>query len=99
MAARPQLHRPAAGDARGAGCLPPVAAGGGDAMSAVEAARAALQDAARGDALVRQRVRGKLTARERIAMLLDAGSFLEVGGFATAQPDGEAGRRPAAPRG
>ncbi|WP_431271002.1 carboxyl transferase domain-containing protein [Dankookia sp. P2] len=62
-------------------------------MRAVEAARAALQDAARGEALARQRARGKLTAREQIAALLDPGSFLEVGGFATADPDGEAGRR------
>lgn len=62
-------------------------------MTAVEQARIALQDAARGEALARQRGRGKLTARERVAALLDSGSFLEVGGFATADPDGEAGRR------
>ncbi|TCZ64801.1 acyl-CoA carboxylase subunit beta [Roseicella aquatilis] len=66
---------------------------GRDALRMVEAARAALGDEARGAALARQRGRGKLTARERVAALLDSGSFMEVGGFATAEPDGEAGRR------
>jgi propionyl-CoA carboxylase beta chain len=64
-----------------------------EALRAVEQARAALQDAARGPELARQRQRGKMTARERVAALLDPGSFLEVGGFATAEPDGETGRR------
>lgn len=60
---------------------------------AVEGARAMLQDAAREAALVRHRQRGKMTARERVAGLVDPGSFFEVGGFATAEPDGETGRR------
>jgi acetyl/propionyl-CoA carboxylase alpha subunit/acetyl-CoA carboxylase carboxyltransferase component len=41
--------------------------------------------------VVRQRARGKLTAYERIALLLDAGSFREVGslaGFASYDADG-----------
>jgi biotin carboxyl carrier protein len=41
--------------------------------------------------VVRQRSRGKLTCRERIALLLDAGSFREVGsltGFASYDEDG-----------
>lgn len=66
---------------------------GSDAVVKVERARAALQDTAREEALARQRRRGKLTARERVAALTDAGSFHEVGGFATAEPDGETGRR------
>ena len=43
--------------------------------------------------VVRQRRRGKLTCRERIALLLDEGSFREVGsvaGFATYDEDGNA---------
>lgn len=59
-----------------------------DRLAAVERARAALQDAARGEALARQRGRGKMTARERVAALLDAGSFREIGGFALAEADG-----------
>jgi acetyl-CoA carboxylase carboxyltransferase component len=42
--------------------------------------------------VVRQRSRGKLTCRERIALLLDGGSFREVGsvaGFATYDDDGQ----------
>ena len=49
--------------------------------------------------VVRQRSRGKLTCRERIALLLDEGSFREVGsvaGFASYDDDGAvaASRRP-----
>jgi acetyl/propionyl-CoA carboxylase alpha subunit/acetyl-CoA carboxylase carboxyltransferase component len=46
----------------------------------------------RDPGVVRQRSRGKLTCRERIDLLLDAGSFREVGsvaGFASYSEDGE----------
>ena len=41
--------------------------------------KAALQDEARAEAVARQRARQALTARERIARLCDAGSFVEMG--------------------
>jgi propionyl-CoA carboxylase beta chain len=47
-----------------------------------EELRAAGLDAARSDAVARQRARGKLTARQRIARLVDAGSFREIGALA-----------------
>lgn len=50
----------------------------------VMAAREAVQDAARPAAVARQHARGKLTARERVAALVDRGSFLEYGMLATA---------------
>jgi acetyl/propionyl-CoA carboxylase alpha subunit/acetyl-CoA carboxylase carboxyltransferase component len=54
-------------------------------------AHARLGPASREPGVVRQRDRGKLTCRERIARLLDAGSFREVGslaGFASYDADG-----------
>ncbi|WP_051952566.1 acetyl-CoA carboxylase family protein [Xenophilus azovorans] len=42
---------------------------------------AARQDEARPDAVAKQRARGALTARERIARLCDADSFVETGGL------------------
>ncbi len=50
-------------------------------MEAVERRRAALQDDARPEAVARQRRRNALTARERIALLCDTGSFREFGGL------------------
>lgn len=56
--------------------------------------KAALLDPARPEAVARQHARGALTARERIARLCDAGSFVEMGGLlkpedgATAPADG-----------
>ncbi len=50
-------------------------------VEALQAAREALGDAARAQAVARQRAAGKLTARERIALLADAGSFQEIGAF------------------
>jgi len=41
-----------------------------------------VQDAARADAVARQHALGKQTARERVAMLLDTGSFREFGALA-----------------
>lgn len=50
-------------------------------LDAVEQARLAASDAGRPEAVARQRKRGKMTARERIASLFDAGSFAEMGGL------------------
>ena len=55
-------------------------------------AHARLAPGSRDPGVVRQRSRGKLTCRERIALLLDAGSFHEVGsvaGFASYGDDGK----------
>lgn len=53
---------------------------------------AALDDEARSEAVARQHARGKWTARERIAALLDDGSFCELG--ALALPDQEGAGEP-----
>jgi acetyl-CoA carboxylase carboxyltransferase component len=54
-----------------------------DAAALVHRRHDALLDAARPEAVLRQRKRGALTARERIALLLDEGSeFLEYGSLA-----------------
>ena len=52
-------------------------------LSELKAAREALLDPARAEALAPQRARGKMTARERIAALLDEGSVVEYGAFMT----------------
>lgn len=57
-----------------------------------EAATAALYDAARPDAVRRQHARGKRTARERITLLVDDGTFREIGALARPEapgPDGQ----------
>lgn len=57
-----------------------------------EVAAAALTDDARPDAVRRQHERGKRTARERIALLVDEGTFREIGGLARPAepgPDGQ----------
>jgi len=65
----------------------------GDEMRArlaqAQAAKRAVGDEARAEALARQRARGKLTARERIAALADPGSFVEAGALVRPrdQPD------------
>jgi acetyl-CoA carboxylase carboxyltransferase component len=51
-------------------------------LEAVLQARAARLDAARPQAVAQQRKRGRWTAREALAALLDAGSFVEYGGLA-----------------
>jgi acetyl-CoA carboxylase carboxyltransferase component len=48
-------------------------------LPALEARRGALTDDARAEAVAKQHGRGKLTARERLEILLDAGSFAEIG--------------------
>lgn len=50
-------------------------------LEQVQQARAALEDAARPDAVARQKRRGRWTAREGIAALADTGSFVEYGGL------------------
>ncbi|HSF02525.1 MAG TPA: carboxyl transferase domain-containing protein, partial [Solirubrobacterales bacterium] len=45
----------------------------------LEALKAEAFDASRPDAVARQRARGKLTARERIALLFDPETFVELG--------------------
>lgn len=58
------------------------------------AGRAATLDDARPAAVARQRARAEMTARERIARVVDAGSFREVGQLARDE-DIAAGERPA----
>lgn len=55
----------------------------GSTLAEVEAARARLLDGGRQDAVARQHGRGKMTARERVAALLDDGSVEEYGAFVT----------------
>lgn len=51
-------------------------------------ARAALQDAARPEAVARQQARGHLTARAALAALIDPGTLVEYGGLARPVIDG-----------
>ena len=53
-------------------------------VAALQARKAATEDAARPDAVARRRKTGQRTARENLADLLDAGSFSEYGGLALA---------------
>lgn len=48
-------------------------------LTGINAARAAVLDAGRAEAVARQHAHGKYTARERITHLVDGGSFQEVG--------------------
>src|SRR5262245_10936629 len=54
-------------------------------LSALEESRRLLGDAARPEAVAKQHERGKMTARERIEVLLDDGSDLEYGGLVTVE--------------
>ncbi|HMN78653.1 MAG TPA: carboxyl transferase domain-containing protein [Burkholderiaceae bacterium] len=51
-------------------------------LARVRDAQRALLDEARPEAVARQRARGRLTVREALAALTDAGSFVEYGGLA-----------------
>ncbi len=51
-------------------------------LAAIDAARAEGTDASRPEAVARQHKRATFTARERVALLCDAGSFTEMGGLA-----------------
>ena len=59
-----------------------------DDIQALEDARAGLQDAARPDIVTRMHGAGKLTARERVHLLLDPGSEVEYGSIAARTGDG-----------
>ncbi|MCW5744985.1 MAG: acyl-CoA carboxylase [Alphaproteobacteria bacterium] len=59
-------------------------------IDGIAEARASLDDAARGPAIERQHARGKLSARERLARLVDEGSFVEVGGLVAEDDDASA---------
>ncbi len=60
-----------------------------DDIKALETARAGLRDAARPDIVTRVHGTGKLTARERIRLLLDPDSEVEYGGIAARTAQGE----------
>jgi acetyl-CoA carboxylase carboxyltransferase component len=53
----------------------------------IVAARSQAADGARPDAVAAVRQRGQLTARERISVLVDEGSFIEYGVLAEGDPD------------
>lgn len=72
--------RPAQDDAR---ATPPDATPRAD-LARVLARRQLLDDAARPQAVARRHATGLRTARENVADLLDAGSFVEYGGYAVA---------------
>jgi acetyl-CoA carboxylase carboxyltransferase component len=57
-----------------------------DLLAAIEAAHGALMDEARPEAMRKLGERGRLSARERIARLVDAGSFDEIGALASVEP-------------
>lgn len=59
-----------------------------DARSELATVKAAQHDQARPDAVARVRSGGKLTARERLAALLDPGSEVEFGAIAAQRDDG-----------
>lgn len=54
-----------------------------------EERRRQISDEARRDAVDKQHALGKLTARERIAQLADAGSFREIGALVGSSPESE----------
>ena len=56
-------------------------------IETLRAARAGLLDDARAGAIARQHAAGKLSARERIAILADPGSFYEIGAFVEPKRD------------
>lgn len=58
-----------------------------DLIASVETARAGLLDDARLAAVERVHARGRLSARERLARLIDEGSFREMGALVTPEQD------------
>jgi propionyl-CoA carboxylase beta chain len=66
-------------------------------LAGIDAARLKVLDAGRPAAVERQRKRGKLTARERVALLCDAGSFREVGSLVQPMQGGDGEGRLVAP--
>jgi len=65
----------------------PTPASTREAFELFAAKRDALSDAARPDAVARQHALGKLSARERIALLVDHGSFHEIGALVEPKRD------------
>jgi methylmalonyl-CoA carboxyltransferase 12S subunit len=61
---------------------------GGEDLAELLRRRALTEDAARGDAVERRHAAGGRTARENLADLVDAGSFVEYGRFAIAAQRG-----------
>ncbi|MBV8191568.1 MAG: acyl-CoA carboxylase [Alphaproteobacteria bacterium] len=59
-----------------------------DQISSIERVRATLADEARGSAIAKLAERGKLSARVRIARLVDSDSFSEIGSLVAAEEDG-----------
>lgn len=78
MKAENRHHRDAS---REAGPDPAPAGGVAELVASLNQARLALSDEGRAAAIERQHARGKLSARERIGLLSDAGSFDEFGAF------------------
>lgn len=66
-------------------------------LEAVQAAQRCVLDPARPDAVARQRGDGKLTARERIALVADPDSFVEYGALVAPLQEAERMRDVAAP--
>src|SRR5919108_572293 len=64
-------------------------------IDGIESTRAKLADAARQTAVEKLHARGKLSARERLARLVDTGSFTEIGGLVA--EDDDAASRATAP--
>jgi acetyl-CoA carboxylase carboxyltransferase component len=61
-------------------------------LARIETERAAIMDEARAPAIARQHARGKRSARERIAMLADPGSFREIGSLVSGEGEHQATR-------
>ncbi len=68
-----------AGARRPGGTLPGRDAADGDALTALRARRAAALGGGGPERLARQRAQGKRTARERLDLLFDPGTFTELG--------------------
>src|SRR6267142_7046522 len=62
-------------------------AGQREILNAIERERAQLMDDARPVAMKRLAERGRLSARVRIAQLVDPGSFEEIGALASEEPE------------
>ncbi len=68
-----------------------------DLLARVEAAKRAVSDAGRPEVVNKRHEQGLMTARERIARLLDAGSFREFGSLVEPQRNNELNRDLVAP--
>src|SRR5262245_22104855 len=62
-------------------------------IDGIESTRATLDDSARQAAVEKLHARGKLSARERLARLIDKGSFTEIGGLVAEDDDGSSRAR------